>query len=121
ELIVQDGGSRDETSDILERYRPRLHHVESAPDRVQAQAINLGFRHASGDILGYLNSDDLLLPGSLATVAGFLARHNDVDVVYGHRVVINAVGEEVGRWVMPRHDAAALEWNDYIPQETLFW
>src|SRR5262245_57538049 len=71
ELIVQDGGSTDETVSILERYRSRLHHVESARDRGQAHAINLGFRHATGEVLAYLNSDDLLLPGSLACVADF--------------------------------------------------
>jgi glycosyltransferase involved in cell wall biosynthesis len=121
QLIVQDGGSTDETLSILMRYKHQLHHVESARDRGQAHAINLGFRHADGVILAYLNSDDLLLPGTLAYVANYFDRHPEVDVVYGHRIIINAADEEVGRWVMPPHSAASFVWNDYIPQETLFW
>ena len=56
--------------------------------------INLGFAHTSGEIMAYLNSDDLLLPGALHTVARYFADHPDVDVVYGHRVVIDRHGDE---------------------------
>jgi GT2 family glycosyltransferase len=121
EFIIQDGGSTDQTLSILERYRRRVHHVESRPDRGQAHAINLGLQHAGGDILAYLNSDDLLLPGTLNYVARFFHEHPEVDVVYGHRVIINEHDQEVGRWVLPLHQDAAFIWNDYIPQETLFW
>jgi glycosyltransferase involved in cell wall biosynthesis len=67
EHIVIDGGSTDGTLEILERY----HHltVVSEPDRGQADAINKGFQMSSGDILGFLNSDDTLLPGSLQRIA----------------------------------------------------
>jgi hypothetical protein len=44
-----------------------------------------------------------------------------VDVVYGHRVLVDEYGQEIGRWVMPPHDDAVLSWADYIPQETMFW
>jgi glycosyltransferase involved in cell wall biosynthesis len=121
EFIVQDGGSKDETEEILDRYSCQLTHCESVRDRGQAHALNLGFRHATGEILAYLNSDDLLLPGALAYVADFFARHPEVDVVYGHRVVIDEEDGEVGRWVLPRHDSELLSWADYVPQETLFW
>ena len=121
EYIVQDGGSRDESRHILERYGDRLHHVESVRDRGQAHAINLGFRHAGGGIMAYLNSDDLLLPGALHCVGRFFAEHPEVDVVYGNRIVINERDEEVGRWILPPHCAEALIWNNYLPQETMFW
>jgi len=121
EFIVQDGGSRDGTGSILERYRDRLHHVESAPDGGQAQAINRGFLHAGGSILAFLNSDDLLLPGAIHCVARYFVEHPEVDVVYGHRIVINERDEEVGRWILPPHCPQALLWNNYVPQETLFW
>jgi glycosyltransferase involved in cell wall biosynthesis len=121
EYVVQDGGSADGTADLLRRYGERLTHWESAPDRGQADAINRGFRHTTGEILAYLNSDDLLLPGALACVARYFAAHPDVDVVYGCRVIIDADDQEVGRWVLPPHDDAALTWYDYVPQETLFW
>jgi len=49
------------------------------------------------------------------------ARHPHGAVVYGHRIIIDAHDQEIGRWIMPRHDPATLEWIDYVPQETLFW
>jgi hypothetical protein len=121
QYIVQDGGSTDSSVELLRGYQDRLAHWESAKDRGQSHAINLGFRHASGDILAYLNSDDLLLPGALHYAAHYFAKHPDVDVIYGHRIVINTRDQEIGRWVLPPHDNEILSWADYVPQETLFW
>jgi glycosyltransferase involved in cell wall biosynthesis len=121
EYIVQDGGSTDGTNQILEKYRSRLKSGQSRPDGGQANAINLGFQHASGEIMAWLNSDDLLLPGTVAYVARYFLEHPEVDVVYGHRVNINENDQEIGRWIMPSHDDELLRWADYIPQETLFW
>jgi glycosyltransferase involved in cell wall biosynthesis len=121
EYVVQDGDSTDGTGAVLYRYLRRLTHCESRPDRGQAEAINLGFGHTTGEIMAYLNSDDLLLPGALAAVAGCFAAHPEVDVVYGHRIIIDDHDREVGRWVLPPHDGQALLWLDYVPQETLFW
>ena len=50
-----------------------------------------------------------------------LVAHPDVDVIYGHRIIIDENDGDVGRWIMPRHDPRVLEWIDYVPQETLFW
>lgn len=121
EYVVQDGGSKDGSREVLERYSAEFSHWESAPDGGQTNAINLGFRHTTGEIMAYLNSDDLLLTGTLHYVADYFAKHPDVDVIYGHRINIDEVGLEVGRWVMPPHDGAVLSWADFIPQETLFW
>jgi glycosyltransferase involved in cell wall biosynthesis len=121
EYIVRDGGSDDGTREILERYAPRLANWACEPDLGQANAINRGMAHATGEIMAYLNSDDLLLPGSVSYVASYLAKHPEVDVVYGHRVLIDQDDMEIGRWVLPRHDDALLDWVDYVPQETLFW
>ena len=65
ELIVMDGGSDDETVDILEEYSPHLSHWVSEPDRGQSHAINKGLAVATGSLVGWLNSDDLYLPKSL--------------------------------------------------------
>ncbi len=124
--MVQDGGSKDRSMDVVARYADRLHHSESVKDNGQADAIVRGFRHITGalapaDVMAWLNSDDLVGPGVLRFVAEYFVRHPDVDVIYGHRIIINDDDRDVGRWIMPRHHPATLEWIDYVPQETLFW
>ncbi|VTT99182.1 Glycosyltransferase involved in cell wall bioproteinsis OS=Sulfuricella denitrificans skB26 GN=SCD_n02394 PE=4 SV=1: Glycos_transf_2 [Gemmataceae bacterium] len=122
EYAIQDGGSKDESAALIEKYRAKLVHGESRRDKGQGNAINLGFDHArKGEIMAYLNSDDLLLPGSLNYVASYFAAHPEVDVVYGHRVIVDHHTQEVGRWVLPAHSEKMLLWADYVPQETMFW
>jgi carbamoyltransferase len=121
EYFVQDGGSKDGTVEILERYAARVTGWASVPDNGQSQAINRAFARTTGEIMAWLNSDDVLFPGALACVADFFARHPDVDVVYGHRVLINEHDHEIGRWILPAHEDHVLSWADFVPQETLFW
>jgi GT2 family glycosyltransferase len=121
EYVVQDGGSNDGTLEVLRRFEPLLSAWRSEPDAGQADAVNRGFRETHGELMAWLNSDDLLLPGSLAYVARYFAEHPDVDVVYGHRLMIDENDGQIGAWVLPRHDDAVLTLADYIPQETLFW
>jgi hypothetical protein len=121
EYFVQDGGSTDDTVELLRRYEGSLSGWTSEPDEGQADAINRGFARCSGEIMAYLNSDDLLLPGSLAYVARYFASHPDVDVVYGHRVLIDGHDRQIGIWALPRHDDKELTLLDFVPQETLFW
>lgn len=119
--FVQDGGSDDETQNVLKRCEGSLSGWHSSPDGGQSQAINLGFARTSGEIMAWLNSDDLLLPGALARVAVHFARRPEVDVIYGNRLLIDENDMEIGRWILPGHDSKALCWADYVPQETLFW
>ena len=121
EYIVQDGGSTDDTESVLARHAERLHHYEMRPDDGHAHAINLVFERASGEVMAFLNSDDMLLPGALRYVGRYFERHPNVDAVYGHRVLVDENDMEIGRWVMPRHDDEVLSWADFVPQETLFW
>jgi GT2 family glycosyltransferase len=121
EYFVQDGGSTDDTKGVLEKYGKELAGWNSQRDEGQAQAINFGFSRTSGEIMAWLNSDDLFLPGTLAHVAEFFVCNPDVDVVYGNRILIDENGMEIGRWIMPGHDQEVLSWIDYVPQETLFW
>ena len=118
--FVQDGVSEDGSVDILNSYSGQLAWC-SEPDTGQANGINRAFEKIDGDIMGYINSDDMLLPGTLSYVARFFQQHPTVDVVYGHRICIDRDGSEIGRWVVPQHDLEAVKWADYIPQETMFW
>jgi GT2 family glycosyltransferase len=117
---VQDGGSIDGSVSILEAYDGRI-SWRSHSDKGQADAIDLGFNNADFDIMAYLNSDDVLLPGSLSYIANYFDRHPDIDIVYGHRVFIDSDGWEIGRAILPAHDKKALLYAGYIPQETMFW
>jgi glycosyltransferase involved in cell wall biosynthesis len=121
EYLIQDGGSNDGTVEILKKHEDRLKRWESAKDAGQSDALNRCFQLTSGAVMAYINSDDLLLPGALHYVARYFAKHPDVDVVYGHRVLVDEYDQEIGRWVMPPHDDEILSWADYIPQETMFW
>jgi hypothetical protein len=124
DYVVQDGGSTDETVGLLSHYAPRLKHCSSEADKGQADALRRGFARTEGgpnDIMAYLNSDDLFMPGAVRFVAEYFAKHPEVDVVYGHRVLIDEAGNEVGRWLAPRRSCDDLRLFDLIPQETLFW
>lgn len=124
--VVQDGGSKDNSPKIIERYADRLTHWESVKDKGQADAIRKGFAHIESrlgpdDVMAWLNSDDLIAPRSLRLVGEYFAKNPSVDVIYGHRIIIDPHDKDVGRWIMPRHDPKSLEWIDYVPQETMFW
>jgi len=121
EYVVQDGGSDDNSVEVIRYYENRLTHWVSAADDGQADAIAKGFEKTSGELMAWLNSDDLLLPGALNYAASYLAEHPDVDVVYGHRVLIDTEDNEIGRWVLPPHCSRTLKWFDYVPQETMIW
>ena len=121
QFVIQDGGSVDETVSVINRYARHFHGVASEPDDGQADAINRAFAHTDAEIMGWLNSDDLLMPGALTAVGAFFAKHPDIDVIYGSRLVIDESDLEVGRWVVPPNTHEFLDWADYIPQETLYW
>ena len=87
-----DGGSTDETTEILERLAPHITHWESALDRGQTHAINKGLARSTGDVWCYLNSDDLLVPGSLARI-GAIFRDASVDWVGGISVIFDEHSE----------------------------
>ncbi len=121
ELIVIDGGSTDNTLSVIKQYEAQLAWWVSEPDAGQAAAINKGFSRSTGEIMVWINSDDLVAPGALHRVADYFVKHPETQVVYGDRILINEEGLEIGRWILPRHSNRTLKWADFIPQETLYW
>ena len=121
ELIIVDGGSDDGSKEIIEKYSAQLKWWCSEQDKGQTDALNKGFAQSTGGIMAWLNSDDMLMPETLKRVADYFARHQDVDVVYGHRILIDEQGRDIGRWIVPKHSDRVMIWADFIPQETLFW
>jgi glycosyltransferase involved in cell wall biosynthesis len=84
EYIIVDPGSTDGSRDVIETYRSHFAHVVLEKDAGPADGLNKGFALATGDVYGFLNSDDTLEPGALAEVAAWLEGHPDIDVVSGH-------------------------------------
>lgn len=121
EYIFMDGGSTDETLERIEPYKDRFAHFESGPDGGQSAAIAKGFEKSTGQIMCYLNSDDVLLPGALNFVASYFKKNPSVDFVYGHRCIINETNQVVGHWILPKHSNFMMRRWDLIPQETCFW
>ncbi len=95
EYIIIDGGSTDGSVDIIRKYEDRLAYWVSESDDGQADAINKGWRRATGSILAWLNSDDLYEPGAISTVVHFLQNHPEVAVVYGKYLRIDEYGNSL--------------------------
>lgn len=90
EYIVVDPGSTDGSRAIIDRYIDRIASTVFEPDNGAADGLNKGFAKATGDIYGFLNSDDILLPGALSEAVAYLVQHPKTDVVSGHSTIIDA-------------------------------
>lgn len=119
EYIVMDGGSDDGTVAILERYAGRLRY-ESQPDGGAPDAINRGFESATGDIFGYLNADDVYLPGTVAAVVRAFEDNPDAYVVYGDARWIDEQGAPLGRYPTCDFDVEDLASECFICQPAAF-
>ncbi|MBL1432905.1 MAG: hypothetical protein COC09_06605 [Gammaproteobacteria bacterium] len=95
EYIVIDGGSNDNSVNVIKKHQKEINYWVSEKDNGQAGAINKGFDLASGTIYGWLNSDDQLEPGTLSLVAEEFAKYPQVDVLVGHGKKVNLSGETV--------------------------
>jgi glycosyltransferase involved in cell wall biosynthesis len=122
EYLVIDGASRDGSAEIIRRHASSLAYWVSEPDGGQTQALIKGFVRARGEVLGWLCSDDLMLPGALRTVGEYFAAHPEVDALYGDALWIDAEG----RYLRPKREMdfsrfVLLYDHNYIPQPSMFW
>lgn len=120
EILVFDAASDDGTVEILESYGPRIQYV-SRPDGGQTDAINQGLRAASGDILAYLNSDDVYLPGALECVEHHFAANPRSLAVYGGAWHLREDGSPMERYPTEPWDYARLLDVCYLCQPAVFW
>jgi glycosyltransferase involved in cell wall biosynthesis len=95
EYIVMDGGSTDGSVEFIRKYEGKLAYWQSGKDKGQSDAISNGFARATGEILGWLNSDDTLAQGTLRRVGEFFAAHPDVDITYGNMYLIDPSGRRL--------------------------
>lgn len=128
EFIVVDGASTDGSRALLEPYRSDFTHFISEPDQGAASAINKGFRLATGDIVAWLNSDDLYEPGALRRVAACMAGHPRAALCFGHCPIIDEEGREIRRGVtrfkeccFPFSCRFVIQSINYISQPAMFF
>lgn len=127
EYLVFDGGSTDGSRAILERYADRV-RVTIEPDTGQANAINKGLRTATGDVIGWLNSDDLLLPGTLARIAREFRERPQLVWLHGRCEIVDEEDRPIRRWLSSykdyrcrRYSREALLVENFVSQMTVFW
>jgi len=124
EYIVIDGGSTDNSVDVIRRHEAQLACWESKKDNGQADAINRGFAKSTGDILGWLNSDDLYLPGTLKKVQKVFSglQEDEAAIVFGNCVHVNEESKYAyGSDVEKMHGMLDLTLCDYVIQPACFW
>ena len=122
EYIVVDGGSTDDSVDIIRRYADRLASWISEPDRGQTDALNKGFSRATGDIVAWINSDDFYYPGAFAAAVERFRADPDLGLLYGRGNRVAESGQVICEFEATRpFDLDALVYGvDYILQPTTF-
>lgn len=122
EYIVNDGGSTDGSARVIEKYAPWLAHWESTPDNGQSHAINKGLTRATGNILAWLNSDDVYQPGVFFTIAEYWRTHPDTHFVIGDVTLVDErsvpFGTMAGKVCPPERFSSS---NICMPQPASFW
>lgn len=123
EYIIIDGGSTDGTVGVIQRYAEHLTYWVSEPDKGMYDAIQKGFQHATGDILAWVNSDDLYHQGALKIVGEIFAQLAEVEWIVGRPTIYNEAGlcvkvQKVNYWSHAKFQSGDYRW---IQQESCFW
>lgn len=121
EYIIIDGGSTDGSVDIIRRYSGRLAFWVSEKDNGFAEAINKGFRKATGEIFFWINSDDVLVKDALKIVGNYFAKFPDAQVVFGDRYIIDEKSARVRDMRFHFYHSQLFRNYKNIGQEATFW
>lgn len=128
EHLVIDGGSTDTSLEILHRHATGITRLISERDKGAASAINKGFRLATGDIVAWLNSDDLYCPRTLERVAAVMRRHPAKALCFGHCPIIDEQGREIRKGItrfkelfFPFSSRFTIQSINYISQPAMFF
>jgi glycosyltransferase involved in cell wall biosynthesis len=122
EYIIVDGGSTDGSREIIQRYADRLAWWVSEPDAGQTDALNKGFARAQGEILAWLNSDDVYLSGAIAGAVAYLQQHPEAGMVYGDANLVDERGQIIGKFPAAQTDYRRLRRGYvHIPQQAAFF
>jgi glycosyltransferase involved in cell wall biosynthesis len=122
ELIVIDGGSKDETISILERHSDQIAYWVSEPDGGQTPALIKGFKRSTGEIQCWINSDDLMAPGCLADVARFFTTNPHAEAVFGDTTWIDSNDTPLRRQKeIPFSKFLWMYTYNYIPGMSMYW
>jgi glycosyltransferase involved in cell wall biosynthesis len=117
---IVDGASTDATLAILERYSDRVNWL-SEPDDGQSDALNKGLALARGEIVGWLNADDVYYPGAVSRAAAYLGAHPEVAMVYSDFDFIDGRGQRIRRIVARDFSPDRLLFANIVPQATMFF
>jgi glycosyltransferase involved in cell wall biosynthesis len=120
EYIIIDGKSTDNSVTLIQKYEKWLTSWISEPDKGQSEAINKGWRRSTGELIAYINSDDLYNPGTFSRVAQFFSQNPTIGIVYGAYLLINGQGSIRYSIEAPDFDLAQLLLSDFIGQPTVF-
>jgi glycosyltransferase involved in cell wall biosynthesis len=122
EYMIIDGGSTDESVDVIRRYEHRLTYWVSEKDRGQVHAINKGLERATGEICAFINSDDVYLPGTFNAVMSHFAQHPESRWICGDAIMFGEGHEtQMIHSVVPHSAAQCLSWAYRAPQPAHFW
>jgi glycosyltransferase involved in cell wall biosynthesis len=121
EYFIVDGGSNDGSVEIIEKYSDQLTWWVSEPDGGQAEAINKGFRNATGEIVAWLNSDDMYAPGAITNAVKFFGDNPDIGLVYGNAVSFDKDGYPLNDLVFDDWGLKGLVTFNIICQPAVFF